>query len=48
MGETGPTATQMTAWYDADVVDYGARLSIDTLTDYGWTGTSVLSNTVRC
>ena len=48
MGEAAPTANRMTANYDADVVDYGARLSIDTLTGYGWTGTSALSNTVRC
>ena len=48
MGEAGPTATRMTANYDADVVDYGARLSIDTLTDHGWTATSALSNVVTC
>lgn len=48
MGQAGPTATWMTASYDADVVDLGARLSIDTLTDHGWTATSALSNTVSC
>ncbi|TFV64566.1 hypothetical protein E4P41_01485 [Geodermatophilus sp. DF01-2] len=48
MGETGPTTTRMSARYDADVVDYGAQLSIDTLTDYGWTATSDLSNVVTC
>jgi hypothetical protein len=48
MGETGPTSTSMTGQYDAEVVDYQARLSIDTLTDYGWTATSDLSNVVRC
>ncbi len=48
MGETGPTATSMTGQYDADVVDYGAQLTIDTLTDHGWTATSKGSNTVHC
>ena len=48
MGGTGPNATEMTAQYDADVVDYGATLTIDTVTDYGWIGTSKASNAVKC
>jgi hypothetical protein len=48
MGETGPAATQMRGRYDASVVRHRPRLSIDTLTDYGWTGTSALSNIVTC
>ena len=48
MGGTGPNATEMTARYDADVVDFGATLTIDTVTDYGWIGTSKASNTVKC
>ncbi|SDO28205.1 hypothetical protein [Geodermatophilus sp. DSM 45219] len=48
MGGTGPNATEMTARYDADVVDLGATLTIDTVTDYGWIGTSKASNTVKC
>ncbi|MGY1823923.1 hypothetical protein [Geodermatophilus sp. SYSU D00079] len=48
MGETGPTATSMTGNYDASVLSYNPQLSIDTVTDYGWVGTSALSNVVRC
>jgi len=48
MGTTGPTATSMTGQYDASVTAWNPRLSIDTLTDYGWVGTSALSNVVRC
>ena len=48
MGTTGPTATSMTGQYDASVTAWNPRLSIDTLTDYGWVGTSALSNVVKC
>jgi hypothetical protein len=40
IGDPGPIATSMTRQYDADVLQYRPRVSIDTLTDYGWTATS--------
>jgi hypothetical protein len=48
MGESGPAATSMTVWYDASLTTRSPRLSVDTLTDYGWTGTSALSDVVTC
>jgi hypothetical protein len=47
-GTTGPTATSMTGNYDASVTGWSPRLTIDTLTDYGWVGTSRSSNVVTC
>jgi hypothetical protein len=46
--DAGPTATSETRHYDGEVVDLGARLEIVTLTRYGWTARSELSNVVRC
>ena len=40
IGDPGPIATSMTRQYDADFLQYRPRVSIDTLTDYGWTATS--------
>ena len=48
IGEPGPVATSMTRQYDAEVLQYQPRLSIDTLTDYGWVGTSQLTKPVTC
>jgi hypothetical protein len=48
MGTTGPTPTSMTGNYDASVTGWSPRLTIDTLTDYGWVGTSRSSNVVTC
>jgi len=48
MGDAAVTATSMTGQYDASVTNYDARLSMVTLTSYGWTATSDLSNPVRC
>jgi hypothetical protein len=44
----GPTATTMVGHYDASVIDLGARLAMVTLTSYGWTANSQLSNVVTC
>ncbi len=48
IGEPGPVTTSMTRQYDAEVLQYQPRLSIDTLTDYGWVGTSQLTKPVTC
>ncbi len=48
IGEPGPVTTSMTRQYDAEVLEYQPRLSIDTLTDYGWVGTSQLTKPVTC
>ncbi|SDY87378.1 hypothetical protein SAMN05660209_03922 [Geodermatophilus africanus] len=48
IGEPGPVTTSMTRQYDASVTGWSPRLSIDTLTDYGWVGTSRSSNVVTC
>ncbi|MGY1592969.1 hypothetical protein ACI79D_13400 [Geodermatophilus sp. SYSU D00708] len=48
LDDVGPTATTMVGHYDADVVDLGARLAMVTLTSYGWTANSQLSNVVTC
>jgi len=48
IGEPGPMATSMTRRYDAEVLQYRPRLSLDTLTDYGWIGTSKLTAPVTC
>jgi len=48
IGEPGPVTTSMTRQYDAEVLEYQPRLSIDTLTDYGWVGTSQLTDPVTC
>ncbi|MGY1814430.1 hypothetical protein [Blastococcus sp. SYSU D00820] len=48
MGDAAATDTSMTGQYDASVVNYAAQLSMVTLTSYGWTATSALSNPVRC
>jgi hypothetical protein len=46
------TAAASATWYsdsyDAGVVDLGARLSMVTLTSYGWTASGNLSNVVTC
>ncbi|MGY1641383.1 hypothetical protein ACI782_09650 [Geodermatophilus sp. SYSU D00703] len=46
--DAGPTATTVTGHYDAEVVDLQARLAMVTLTSYGWTANSELSNVVTC
>jgi hypothetical protein len=46
IGEPGPVTTSMTRQYDASVLSWNPRLSIDTLTDYGWIGTSQLTKAV--
>jgi hypothetical protein len=46
--DAGPAATTVTGHYDADVVDMQARLAMVTLTSYGWTANSQLSNFVTC
>ncbi len=48
IGEPGPVTTSMTRQYDAGVLSWNPRLSIDTLTDHGWTGTSQLTEPVTC
>jgi hypothetical protein len=48
IGEPGSIATSMTRQYDAEVLQYRPQLSIDTLTDYGWIGTSKLTAPVTC
>jgi hypothetical protein len=48
IGEPGPITTSMTRQYDASVLSWNPRLSIDTLTDYGWIGTSQLTKPVTC
>ncbi|MGY1623120.1 hypothetical protein ACI789_13050 [Geodermatophilus sp. SYSU D00965] len=46
--DAGPAATTVTGHYDASVVDLQARLAMVTLTSYGWTANSELSNVVTC
>jgi hypothetical protein len=46
--DAGPNATTVTGHYDAEVVDLQARLAMVTLTSYGWTANSKLSNVVTC
>ena len=48
IGEPGPVTTSMSRQYDAIVLSWNPRLSIDTLTDYGWIGTSQLTKPVTC
>ena len=48
IGEPGPVTTSMSRQYDASVLSWNPRLSIDTLTDYGWIGTSQLTKPVTC
>ena len=48
IGEPGPVTTSMSRQYDAGVLSWNPRLSIDTLTDYGWIGTSQLTKPVTC
>ncbi|SDM04399.1 hypothetical protein SAMN05660642_01444 [Geodermatophilus siccatus] len=48
IGEPGPITTSMTRRYDAGVLSWNPRLSIDTLTDYGWIGTSQFTRPVTC
>jgi hypothetical protein len=48
LDDVGPTATTMIGHYDASVVDLGARLAMVTLTGYGWTANSQLSNVITC
>ena len=48
IGEPGAVTTSMTRQYDASVLSWNPRLSIDTLTDYGWIGTSQLTKPVTC
>ncbi|MGY1740627.1 MULTISPECIES: hypothetical protein [unclassified Blastococcus] len=48
IGTAAASATSYTDSYDADVVDLGARLSMVTLTSYGWTAPGDMSNVVTC
>jgi hypothetical protein len=48
IGIAAPSATSYSESYDADVIAYGARLSMTTLTSYGWTASGNLSNVVSC
>jgi hypothetical protein len=48
MDDVPASSTSMADSYDADVVDLGARLSMVTLTSYGWTAPGNMSNVVRC
>ena len=48
MGTAAATATRTTGQYDASVVNYSARLSVVTLTSYGWTAPGAMSNVVTC
>ena len=48
IGEPGPVTTSMTRQYDASVLSWNPQLSIDTLTEYGWIGTSQLTKPVTC
>ena len=48
IGTAAPSATSYSDSYDASVVDLGARLSMVTVTAYGWTAPGNLSNVVTC
>jgi hypothetical protein len=48
MDDAAASATSMSDSYDADVVDLRARLSMVTLTSYGWTAAGTMSNVVTC
>ncbi len=48
IGTASATATSYSDGYDASVVDLGARLSMVTLTSYGWTAPGNMSNVVTC
>lgn len=48
MDNVPASSTSMSDSYDAGVVDLGARLSMVTLTSYGWTAPGNLSNVVTC
>ncbi|MGY1771618.1 hypothetical protein [Blastococcus sp. SYSU D00813] len=48
IGTAAATATQYSESYDAEVIDLGARLSMVTLTSYGWTAPGNMSNVVTC
>ncbi|WP_409330248.1 hypothetical protein [Trujillonella humicola] len=48
IGTAAASANNYSDGYDASVVDLGARLSMVTLTSYGWTASGNLSNVVTC
>ncbi len=48
MGDATATQTSLTGQYDASVLNYNVLLGMVTLTSYGWTAPSALSNVVRC
>lgn len=48
MNDVPASSNQMADSYDASVVNLGARLSMVTLTSYGWTAAGDLSNVVTC
>jgi hypothetical protein len=48
MDNAPANATSTDGQYDASVMNYGARLSMVTLTSYGWTAPGALSNVVTC
>lgn len=48
IGTAAATATSYADSYDASVVDLGVRLSMVTLTSYGWTAPGNMSNVVTC
>jgi hypothetical protein len=44
----GPDVTSMSANEDADYLSTSLKLTIDTVTTYGWTASSALSKTLTC
>ena len=48
VAQVGPTATSMTGNYDASYASQNIRVSVTTLTSYGWTEESGMSGAITC
>jgi hypothetical protein len=48
VAQVGPTTTSLSGNYDASYASQNIRVTVTTLTAYGWTETSGLSGVIKC